>query len=345
MTTAWLVPDPMSLERTVERTAARLLVLRHSGDERSVSNTQPRRTFRFELQGPKAWALLEKLNGGPIDNIKFFNMGEVTIAGKPVRALRHGMGGEPGLEFWGPVEDGPAIKAAILEAGAEFGLRQFGGRAYSSVAHESGWVPSPLPAVYTGDKMAPYRKWLSGHGFEANGSVGGSFAGDDIEDLYLTPWDLDYGRLVKFDHDFIGREALEKMVDQPHRQKVTLEWKAEDVLAVYQSQLQDGQNGKFMEFPTAHYAAHPYDKVLSGDRTVGISFYPAYLAPDRQWISLAVLEADVAAHGSEVTIVWGEEDGGTAKPGVERHHQMKIRAVATPWPYSKAARENYRPNS
>ena len=33
----------------------------------------------------------------------------------------------------------------------------------------------------------------------------------NIEDYYLTPWELGYGNFVKFDHDFIGRDALEKI--------------------------------------------------------------------------------------------------------------------------------------
>src|SRR6185437_9250325 len=122
-------------------------------DERSVSNPRPRKTFRFELQGPKAWALLEELNGGPIEGIRFFHMGAVTIAGHTLRCLRHGMGGAAGLEFWGPVELGAEVKAAILKAGEGHGLRQIGGRAYSSICVDSGWIPSPLPAIYTGEAM------------------------------------------------------------------------------------------------------------------------------------------------------------------------------------------------
>ena len=41
--------------------------------------------------------------------------------------------------------------------------------------------------------------------------IGGSFVSDNIEDYYMTPYELGYGPFVKFDHDFIGREALEKM--------------------------------------------------------------------------------------------------------------------------------------
>lgn len=314
-------------------------------DERTVSNPKQRKIYRFELQGPNAWALLEKLNGGPLADIKFFHMGETKIGGRTIRALRHGMGGAAGLEFWGPVEEGPEVKAAILAAGEEFGLKQIGGRAYSGVAVESGWIPSPMPAIYTGEKMRPYREWLKGDSFEALASLGGSLYSDNIEDYYLTPWDLDYGRLVKLDHDFIGREALEKMAQGLHRRKVTLEWNADDVLAVYASQLHDGKNGKFMEFPTAHYSTLPYDKVVSGGQTVGISTYPAYLSVDRTWVSLAILNEEAAALGNEVTVIWGEENGGSAKPVVERHFQKEIRGIVNPWPYSKAARESYRPKA
>jgi vanillate/3-O-methylgallate O-demethylase len=312
-------------------------------DERSISNPQPRKTYRFGIQGPDAWSLLEKLNGRPLERLKFFHMGEINIAGRKIRALAHAFAGAPGLEIWGPFADCVEVKAAIVEAGKEFGLRLVGGRAYGTVAPEAGWIPSPLQAVYSGEKMRPYREWLPATSFEANASIGGSFVSKNIEDYYLTPWDLDYGRFVKFDHDFIGREALQTMVDQPHRHKVTLEWDADDVLAVYSSQLHGGQNAKFMEFPTAHYAAHPYDMVMQGGRMVGFSTYPCYLAVDRRWISLAVLEPGTSETGNSVSVIWGEPGGGSAKPGVERHYQKEIRATVAPWPYVEFARKNIRP--
>ncbi len=60
-------------------------------------------------------------------------------------------------------------------------------------------------------------------------SLGGSFYSDDIGDYYLTPYDLGYGPFVKFDHDFVGRAALEKMAGNQKRKKVTLVWNGEDV--------------------------------------------------------------------------------------------------------------------
>src|SRR5207248_10406039 len=139
-----------------------------------------------------------------------------------VRPLRIGMAGARGLTIWGPYAEGDEIREAILAAGKDFGMRQVGNRAYAANTLESGWIPSPLPAVYTGEKMKPYRKWLPAAGYEGSGSLGGSFASKNIEDYYMTPYALGYGPFVKFDHDFIGREALEKMANQTHRKKVTL---------------------------------------------------------------------------------------------------------------------------
>ena len=207
-------------------------------DDRSPSNpggkAVTRTTYRYQIQGPNAKQIIEKLNGGPFPEIKFFNMGEIKIKGKTVRALRHGMAGAPGLEIWGPYEEREEIRAAIVEAGQEFGMKQVGSRAYASNTCESGWIPSPLPAVYTGEKMKSYRQWLPANSYEATGSLAGSFVSNNIEDYYNTPYELGYGIFVKFDHDFIGREALEKMDQKTQRKKVTFAWNSEDVVKILQ---------------------------------------------------------------------------------------------------------------
>ena len=195
-------------------------------DDRSPGNPKGnavvRKNYRFQIQGPNAANLITKLNGGPIPDIKFFNMDTIKIGGRPVRALRHGMAGAPGLEIWGPYAEREEIRNIIVEAGKEFGLVQVGARAYATNTLESGWIPSPLPAVYTDDRMKPYRQWLPAASYEATGGLAGSLASNNIEDYYVTPYEIGYGPFVKFDHDFIGREALEKIADKPHRRKVTL---------------------------------------------------------------------------------------------------------------------------
>jgi syringate O-demethylase len=59
--------------------------------------------------------------------------------------------------------------------------------------------------------------------------------------------------------------------------------------------------------------------------------------------AVAMLEADHATLGTEVTVIWGEEGRGSSKPTVERHTQTQIRAIVAPAPLSDVAREAYRP--
>ncbi|MEM9013487.1 MAG: aminomethyl transferase family protein [Pseudomonadota bacterium] len=311
-------------------------------DDRALDNKGIRKGYRFEVQGPKAWEILERLNGGPITGFKFFGMGEINIAGRKVRALRHGMAGAAGLELFGPFEEGDEIKAAIVEAGEDFGLRLAGSKTYSTVAHESGWIPSPLSAIYSGDKMKSYREWLPADGFEANASLGGSMVSNNIEDYYLTPWDIGYGHILKFDHDFIGREALQAMEGRPHRKKMTLVWDPADVIRVFSSLFNEGDRYKFMDMPASHYATYPYDAVMKGGKQIGISCYPVYTSNFRRWISLCMLDESVARPGEELTVLWGEPDGGSHKPVVERHIQTEMKVTVAECPISDAARESYK---
>ncbi len=300
-----------------------------------------RKCYRYQIQGPNAWQLIEKLHGGPPPDVKFFSLDVINIAGRQVRTLRHGMAGAPGLEVWGPYEEGEEIRAAIVEAGRELGLRQVGARAYATNTLESGWIPSPLPAVYTGEKMKAYREWLPASGYEASGSLGGSFYADNIEDYYVTPYEIGYGPFVKFDHDFIGREALEKIAGEPHRKKVTFAWNSDDVVKVFKSMFEPGiDNYKYIDLPLSNYASSSYDKVLLGEKTVGFSMFSGYSYNERSMLSLGVVDPDIEI-GTELTLVWGEEGGGSQKTTVERHAQAEIRAIVSPVPYSKVARETY----
>ena len=297
-----------------------------SRDNRAVQNTGERQTYRFQVQGPNAVAILEAATGGPLPKIKFFNIGQLSIAGKIVSALNHGMARTQGLELWGPAADTEEVRNAIIEAGAAFGLREAGARAYSTVSPESGWIPSPMPAIFS-DSMRPYREWLPADGFEANASLGGSFYSENIEDYYQTPWDLGYGRHVKFDHDFIGRTALERMADQPHRSKVWLVWDNDDVTRIFASMLGDGERYKYLEMPGSHYSTLPFDKILLNGEMIGLSTYNVYTTNVRAWFSLAMVDEAHAVDGAQVTVVWGEEDGGSSKPVVERHVQTEVRAT------------------
>ena len=310
-------------------------------DERTAANPTGRRElYRYQLQGPTAPQVLEKATTASLPDIKFFNLGEISVAGRKVRALHHGMSGAPGLELFGPWEEGEEVKAAIVEAGREFGLKQVGSRVYATNTLESGWIPSPLPAIFTAQELKSYRQWLPAEGYEGTGSLGGSFYSNDIEDYYLTPHDLGYWPFVKFDHDFIGREALEKIADRPRRRKVTLAWNSEDVAHAMGTMFEKGDAVKYIDLPLSNYATWPYDKVLHDGDTVGLSTFSGYSYNERAMLSLAIVDVDVEI-GTEVMLVWGEENGGSGKPVVERHRQAELRAIVSPCPYSEVARSSY----
>jgi vanillate/3-O-methylgallate O-demethylase len=313
-------------------------------DERSAVNQGKRKVFRYQVQGPNAAQVMQKVTGKPVPDIRFFYMDTFKIAGRDIRALRHGMTGQPGWEVFGPWEYGDEVRDAIVEAGKEYGIRQVGARAYPTTCLESGWIPSPLPAIYVGEELKGYRQWLSGKSYETMASLGGSFYSDDITDYYLTPYDLGYGNFVKFDHDFVGRKAVEKMANDQRRKKVTLVWNGDDVARVCRSLFDTGGDiGKYIDLPLANYATLPYDKVLKGGKTVGISTYTGYTYNERAMVSLAMMDLEHSELGTEVTVVWGEEGRGSSKPTVERHVQAEIRATVAPAPISEVARVAYRP--
>ncbi|MGY1839424.1 MULTISPECIES: aminomethyl transferase family protein [unclassified Modestobacter] len=308
-------------------------------DNSAVRRSGPPRLYRYELQGPTSPALVAAVTGQPVPDTKFFQMADFTIAGHRVHGLRHGMAGQPGFELFGPWAEGEDVLQALLTAGADHGLVRVGAKAYSTANLGSGWVPAPFPAVFTDDPlMQAYREWLP---LEAVGSLGGSHDPSDIDGYALTPYDLDYGRTVRFDHDFIGRAALEEIAAGPHRQKVTLVWDADDVTDALGSMYRPGPGAKFIDLPKARYATHHEDRVLADGRQVGLSLDCGYLADERVMVSLATVDAEVAEPGTEVTVLWGESPT-TAKPQVEEHVQREIRATVAPAPFFGYARENYR---
>jgi vanillate/3-O-methylgallate O-demethylase len=307
-------------------------------DESALANKGERLLFRYQIQGPAAQQIVEKAHGGPIDRIKFFNIGEFTIAGVLVRALNHTMTGIPGqemtgLEITGSPDRRDAVLEALLRAGEEFGLRHGGAVSYPTTGLESGWWATFVPAIYTGEGAKGHREWLRGAGWEGSASLGGSFVSDDIRDYYLTPWDLGYDRVIRFDHDFTGRSALEQMADQPHRRKVWLIWNDDDVAWVMAASLFGGEKrAKYLKLPTAGYVTLQYDEVRVGDRLVGLSSRTSYTVNIGHVASLAVIDEDQVRDGAEVTVTWGEPDGGASRPTTERHVQTTVRATISTQP-------------
>ena len=255
------------------------------------------------------------------------------------------MSGVPGLELFGPWDEGKAVKAALLEAGQEFGLQHVGSRVYATNTLESGWIPCPLPAIFTGDEMKAYREWLPADWYEGTGSLGGSYYSDDISDYYTTPYDLGYGGFVRFDHDFIGREAVQKMSENPKRQKVTLAWHGEDVAAAMETMFHKGDGLR----PSTSTSRSPTIRPGRTTGSCGTARWsacrpsPATAPTSGSMLSLGYVNVEDAEPGTEVTLIWGEEGGGSEKPVVERHVQTEIRATVSPVPYAEVVRASYRP--
>jgi vanillate/3-O-methylgallate O-demethylase len=307
-------------------------------DERSEANPKGRLTFRYQLNGPATQKILDAVCGGELPHIRFFNMGQFDIAGVPVRALNHTMAGVPGremtgLELVGPADGGSDVLDALLNVGGEFGLRQGGSISYVSTIYESGWIPSPLPAIYTDQRLADYRSWLPVAGLEGFASIGGSFASDNIEDYYTTPWDLGYQRNIKFDHDFVGRAALQQLAEQPHRRKVWLRWNISDAARVFADNLYrpPGQRPKSLELPITSFTHFQFDQVKRNGRLVGLATFSGYTVNINGLCSLAMVDETEAIDGAEVVLLWGQ-DPGSPKPNLDPHVQTEIRATISTKP-------------
>jgi glycine cleavage system aminomethyltransferase T len=287
--------------------------------------------YIFQLQGPTALFVLEKATGKPQRDIGFMRFRPASIAGMTFQVLRQGMSGEIGFELHGSADEGVAVYNALLAAGAEFGIRRLGGRT-KMVNHVEACFPTPnvdyIPAIWSVDgfhSMMQERAPAFLRLFKGSGS----YEAADISAYYRSPVELGWARNIKFDHDFIGRAALEREVAAPRRTMVTLVWNAEDVSDVHASLLRPGEPYDFMEMPRNLLGAMWVDQILSDGVLVGASTSRCYSYFFREMLSLATIDGAFAEPGTEVTVVWG-------RPGFPQKH---IRATVAPAPYKRDNRK------
>lgn len=302
--------------------------------------TPTRVNFRFGMDGPNAEEIFEDVVEGDVPGIPFFRTAQVRIAGCEVLALRHGMAGHKGVEMSGPFAQGALVRSALLRAGEKHGLVAGGRLAYFSTLSESGWIGYPLPAVYTDERLAEYRRWLPADSWEGRAQLGGSFRSSNIEDYYVTPWHTGVDRLMNFDHEFVGRKALEEMAAGPTRSKVTLVWNKDDVARIQASLLAPGIPFKYLELPVSSYGFPQADAVHDQEgRIVGISGFCGYSGNEKEVLSLASVDATHAISGTGLLLTWGEPNGGSRKLHVERHQQTRVRVTVAPAPYAVAVQK------
>jgi glycine cleavage system aminomethyltransferase T len=289
--------------------------------------------FRYQVQGPRAAELVETVFGGPMPAVKFFHSAPVELDGRRFKALRHGMAGQAGWEFIGPWEHAAAVQDALLAAGAPLGLVRVGALAYTTPSVESGWIPSPVPGIYTDPELADYRRYVPLFGIEGQRPLGGSLYSPDIEDFYCSPYELGYGKMVAFNHDFVGRDALEAVKDGVRRTKVTLVFDLDDVRRV----LGWGEESEFE-------LTYARNRVERGGELVGVTMQTASIDPVGTILALTLIDNELAAPGTEVEVVWGEHPGAGTDPDADLDFP-RIRATVQPAPFNQHARTLYRKNA
>ncbi len=281
-----------------------------------------RETFNFQVSGPKALQVIEKLAPGqPLRDIKFMNIGKIRIKGREVIALRQGMAGEIGFELQGPKQFATEIYEAVLEAGQEFGIRRLGHRT-AMINHLEASYPTHAWHYFPDYSMVGLLDFLNANDVYKP-RLKGSFEADDLSGYYRSPVEMGWGRNVKFDHEFIGRSALEQEVANPVRSIVSLEFNPEDVLDIMASLFRDGEVYEPMEIPHPEMWTAWNDKVVKDGKVIGVSTVPGYSYFFRKIISLSYLDIEQTSIGNEVEIVWG--DPGRA--------QKSIRATVAASPY------------
>ena len=185
-------------------------------------------------------------------------------------------------------------------------------------------VTDYLPAIF-GEDMAAYLAEFSAAmpAFASTFNVAGSFEGRGPEDYYRSPVELGWAKNIKFDHEFVGRAALEREVAEPKRTMRTLVWNADDVVDVYASMFRKEEPFPFMDIPRDQRGFMYTDKVMKDGELVGLTTSRGYSYYFREMLSLCTIDLAHCEVGTEVTVVWGNPGGP----------QKEIRAVVAPAPY------------
>ncbi|HWH95284.1 MAG TPA: glycine cleavage T C-terminal barrel domain-containing protein [Baekduia sp.] len=273
--------------------------------------------YIFEIQGPTSLFVLEAATGEDLRDIAFNRSRMARVAERDVRVLRTGISGELGYELHGPADDAAAVWAAVAEAGAAHGIRQLGTRS-QLVAHIEAGIATVGIDYLSSAIVTPGAPTM----FPASYPLG-SFIPTGIHDYFRYPGELGWGsRGSGRDHDFVGRDALLRLEGggEPERRLVSLVWNADDVKSLLTSIYDDGPLPDQMEMPRVVGAT--FDRVVVTGEDVGVATSRTFSPTLGQTISLAVVEHEHAAPGTEVSVVWG-------RPGTP---QRELRAVVSATP-------------
>ncbi|MHC8378477.1 glycine cleavage T C-terminal barrel domain-containing protein [Pseudomonas sp. MDT1-16] len=303
-------------------------------------------SYKMQISGPNALGLCEKLAGESLRDVKFMYTKKGKVKNLEVTFLRQGMAGEIGFELQGPITEREELVAAVMELAPEFGMRRLGARNLM-INHLEACYPTGSMHFYNAlsdnsqqaylDFMAddknlpdawrgtPFETVLR---FNFSGAFTGSWDGDDLTGLYRSPVEMGWGKNIVFDHDFIGRQALEIELETPRRKVVTLEFNSDDVKAVHASLFSDGEVYRQFEYPDIPHQMAWTDLILKDGKTVGHATHPGYSLYFRKVLALSFIDVAYAEPGTEVEVLWGD-------PGAP---QIKLRATVARAPYKQDTR-------
>ena len=202
------------------------------------------------IQGPRAVAILANFTDAPLEDLKYYSIFESKVSNHFAYLARTGYTGEDGFEILVANEHSVEIWDALLEAGATVGIVTAGYACRDTLRLEAGM---PL------------------YGNELSRSI--------------NPFDAGLGRVVRLDHDFVGRDALSlAAAAEPTRKLV-------------------GLVGEGRRAARAHYELFASD---ASEQTIG-EITTGALSPTLGYpIAMAYVDASMSEPGTEI---WADVRG------------------------------------
>ncbi len=296
----------------------------------SVHFDSPGTISIYQVAGPNSIYLLEEAANESLRDIKFMHFRNIKIGGIDVLAINGiTMAGEIGFELQYPAKYDKDVYNTIMKTGEKYGIRALGFRSHQ-INHLEACFPTVgfhyLPAMLA-DDQADFRKYL-GTLFGSRWKLSGSYEGKNVKDYYRSPVEMGWIKNINFDHDFLGREALEKEVKNPKRKVVTLEFNKEDVIDVYASYFEKGEPYEFMNIPHQYQQICETDTVTRDGKFIGTSTNPGYSYYFRKILALAYIDIKHAEPGTNIEVLWGN-------PGMR---QKIVRGTVARAPYKEDKR-------
>jgi glycine cleavage system aminomethyltransferase T/glycine/D-amino acid oxidase-like deaminating enzyme len=228
---------------------------RHAGDQHAVVTDMTSGFAQLNVQGPRSRELLQSLTSVDLSNdaFPFRTARSIDIGFARALCVRITYLGELGYELYVPVEQATHLYDRVVAAGPAYDLRHAGLKALASLRMEKG-----------------YRDY--GHDIDNTDSV----------------LEAGLGFAVAFDHDFIGRDAVEakKAFGPLNRRLVQVLLEDPDPLLFHaEPVLRDGK-------PVGYVRAASYGHTLGG--AVGLAMVEGSEPVDAAWITGAEWQVEVA---------------------------------------------------